>query len=439
MMGRAPPEHGLPPRRGVATPSHVPARWLAAALLVIAACHGRPRGAPERVRLVLAYVPLWGPPEPFRALLASFEKENPGVDLVAHPLPAGSDLAHQLLLTALEGKAADLDVFVVDVIWVPEFARAGWLADLSARFPPDRLREEMLPGPVEAVVLDGKTFAVPWYVDVGLLYYRTDLVPRPPRTYQELRDQARAAMARQPGLAGVLWQGRQYEGLDCNVFEAIWGHGGEPLQGGRLLLDTPPAREGLGYLRDLLASDLSPASVTSATEEDSRRRFQAGNAVFMRNWPYALAELEGEGSAVRGRVGIAPLPSRDGAPGPGALGGWQIAVSARSPPARRAAAERLVAHLTSPAAGLVLALDYARNPARRALYHDPKLRAGAPRIAALLPLLERARPRPVTPYYQLVADVLQGEFSAAVTGVRPPGEALRRAQRQVDRIMGTAP
>jgi multiple sugar transport system substrate-binding protein len=417
----------------------VPARWLAAAFLAIAACHGPPSAGPGRVRLVLKYVPLWGPPAPFRALLASFEKENPDVDLVADPLPAGSDLAHQLLLTALAGGASDLDVFVVDVIWVPEFAHAGWLADLSAAFPPARLREEMLPGPVEAVVLGGRTFAVPWYVDVGILYYRTDLVPRPPRTYQELREQARQAMARHPGLTGFLWQGRQYEGLDCNVFEAIWGHGGEPLQDGRLRLDTQPGRDALGYLRGLVASDLSPASVTSATEEDSRRRFQAGDAVFMRNWPYALAQLEGGGSAVRGRVAIAPLPSASGAPGPGALGGWQLAVSARSPPARRAAAERLVAHLSSPQAGLVLALHYARNPARRALYEDPRLRAGAPDIAALLPLLERARPRPVTPYYQLVADVLQGEFSAAVTGLRPPEEALKRAQRQVDRIMGTAP
>jgi trehalose/maltose transport system substrate-binding protein len=409
------------------------------------ACSGRPAprlasgASPQRVRVVLKYGPLWGPPRPFHELLAGFERANPDVQVVAEPMPNASDLAHQLFVTALEGGAADFDVMVIDVIWTAEFARAGWIADLSMAFPPERLRAEMLPGAVDAAVLGGRTFAVPWYVDVGLLYYRRDLVPRAPRTYDELRRFARDAMARQPGITGILWQGRQYEGLDCNVFEAIWGHGGETLQGGRLALDTAPAREGLAYLRDLVASGLSPPSVTSAAEEDSRRRFQQGRAVFMRNWPYALAELEGPGSPVRGRVGVAPLPTVDGAPGPGALGGWQLAVAARSSPARRAAAERLVAHLTSPEAGLVLALDYARNPARRELYQDQRLAAGAPRIAGLLPIVERARPRPVSPYYQLVADVLQGEFSASVAGLRSPQEALRRAQRQVDRIAGQSP
>ncbi|HEX9288343.1 MAG TPA: ABC transporter substrate-binding protein [Anaeromyxobacteraceae bacterium] len=418
-------------------------RALLSAFAVMAALLGcSERQAPEaagRVRLVLKYGPLWGAPEPFRELLARFQQANPDVELVAEPMPNASDLAHQLFVTALEGGAADLDVLVVDVIWVAEFARAGWIADLSGAFPPARLRAELLPGAAEAVILGERTFAVPWYVDVGILYWRTDLVPRAPRTYHELRSLARAAMARSPGLAGFLWQGRQYEGLDCNAFEAIWGHGGETLREGRLVVDTPEGRAGVGWLRDLVASGVSPPSVTSAAEEDSRRRFQQGEAVFMRNWPYALGELEAQGSPVRGRVGIAPLPSEGGAPGPGALGGWQLAVSARSPPPRRAAAERLVAHLTSPDAGLVLALDYARNPARRALYEDPRLRAGAPRIAALLPMVERARPRPVSPYYQLVADALQGELSAALTGLRSPEEALRRAQRQADRIAGAAP
>jgi len=418
-------------------PSDVAAALLAAAFFVFACADRAP--APVRPRLVLRYAPLWGPPQPFRDLLARFERANPGIELVAEPIPNQSDLAHEILVTALEGGASDLDVLVIDVIWVAEFARAGWIADLSAGFAPAHLRQEMVAGAADAVVVGGRTYAVPWYVDVGILYYRTDLVPRAPRTYDELRRFAAAAMERAPGLAGVLWQGRQYEGLDCNVFEAIWGHGGETLERGRLSLDTPAGRAGLAHLRGLVASGLSPPSVTAAAEEDSRRRFQQGDAVFMRNWPYALAELEAPSSPVRGRVGIAPLPTQDGSPGPGALGGWQLAVSSRTPPARRAAAERLVAHLSSPEAGLVLALHYARNPARRALYDDPRLRAGAPRIAALLPMVERARPRPVTPYYQLVTDALQGEFSAAVTGQRSPEEALRRAQRQVDRISGARP
>ena len=282
-----------------------------------------------------------------------------------------------------------------------------------------------------------RTFAVPWYVDVGLLYYRSDLVPEPPRTYAALATAIRRAQAEAPGIAGYVWQGRQYEGLSCNFFEALWGYGGAAVEGERLRLDTPAARAALGWLRELVADGLSPRSVVTAAEEDARRAFQEGRAVFMRNWPYAWPLLQDPASPVRGKVGVAPLPGENG-PAAGALGGWQLGISSRAPPARRAAAARLVAHLTSPDANAVLAIHYGRNPARRAAYQDPRVRAEAPFIAGLLPFVERARPRPVTPYYMLAADALQGELSAAVSGLRSPAEALGRAQAQADAIAGVA-
>src|SRR5712664_3462190 len=147
-----------------------------------------------------------------------------------------------------------------------------------------------------------------------------------------------------PGSSGRAGNTR---GLNCNVFEAVWGHGGEVLREGRISLDTAAAREALGWLRDAISSGLSPRSVISSAEEETRRAFQDGRAVFLRNWPYVWAEVQAPGSPVRGKVAFAPLPSSTGSPGPGALGGWQLAVGARLPPARRRAAERLVAFLTS--------------------------------------------------------------------------------------------
>ena len=415
----------------------------ALALLLLAAasavgCRREGRAAGE-TRVVLRYQPLGGDPRPLQALVAEFERANPGVRVELQAIPNASDLAHQLLVTALGAGAEDLDAFVLDVVWVAEFTRAGWLDDLSDAFPPDRIRADFLAGPAEAVVRDGRTRAVPWFVDVGLLYYRSDLVPSPPATYAALEAEARAAMARAPGTAGYVWQGRQYEGLSCVFYEALWGHGGSALRGGRLALDTPEAVRALAWLRGLVTHGVSPPSVLVAAEEDARRAFQDGRAVFMRNWPYAWPLIQDPASPVRGRVGVAALPSEDGAPGAGVLGGWQLAVSARAPPARRAAAGRLVAHLSSPAANLVLALSYGRNPARRATYGEPRLLRENPLIAGLLPELERARPRPLTPYYMLSADAVQGELSAAVSGLRSPAEALRRAQAQADAIAGVAP
>jgi multiple sugar transport system substrate-binding protein len=401
-------------------------------LALVLACTEPPRA--RGVHLVFRNQPLGDSDAAFRALLDRFERTHPGVTVEAQPLPNASDVAHQYFLTALEGGATDFDVLVADVIWVPEFAKAGWIADLSSAFPPAQIRRDFFPATAEAVVVDGRTYAVPWYVDVGLLFYRTDLVPRAPRTYEELEEDARAAMAAHPGLLGYLWQGRQYQGLDCNVAEAIWGHGGTLLENGRLTLDTPQARAALDHLRSLLLRGISPPLVTSAAEEESRAPFQQGRAVFLRNWPYVWAEAQREGSPIRGKVGFAPLPTESGAPGAGVLGGWQLALNAHAPPDHREAAIALIDFLTSPESTLALALAYARNPPRPAVYSDPRLREQAPFIAALQPIIENARPRPVTPYYGLISDELQSEFSAAVSGIRPSGEALERAQTLVDHL-----
>ncbi|MGZ3461054.1 MAG: extracellular solute-binding protein, partial [Archangium sp.] len=139
---------------------------------------------------------------------------------------------------------------------------------------------------------------------------------------------------------------------------------------------------------------------------------------------------------IRGKVGIAALPTVSGEPGAGTLGGWQLAVNAHVPEVRRRAAERLIAYLTSPEANVVMALHYGRNPPRPAVYRDPRLVERVPFIAHLLGLVEHARPRPVTPYYNLLSDVLQSEFSAATAGIRSPEAALKQAQKQVDLLTG---
>jgi multiple sugar transport system substrate-binding protein len=405
----------------------------------LAAC-GRPKDDAARpagpIPLVLKHQPLWGSPAAFRSLLARFEQKHPGVQVLTEALPSASDVVHQYFLTALEGGARDFDVFVVDVVWTAELARAGWIADLSGAFPPDQIRRVYLPGAAASAVIADRTVAVPWYVDVGILYRRADLCPEAPRTCGELVDRAIRAVKSRKIEMGHVFQGKQYEGLTCCAFEAFWAHGAPPLGEGRVVLDGPEARAGLAWMRSLLVRGASPSAVTSMAEEESRRVFQDGRALFMRNWPYAIAEAERPGSQVRGKVAVSALPTESGDRGAGALGGYHLALNARSPAYKREAAEALIAHLTSASAAVDLAIANGRNPARRDAYQDGRLVAGAPQIAALLPMLERARARPTTPYYPALSDTLQAELSAAITGVRSPAEALARAQALADHLAG---
>lgn len=408
-------------------------------LMVAAGCVKKEESATAERTVVFKHGKVAGDPAHLRGLLDEFERQNPGVRVKDETLPASTDEQHQFYVINLESGSPEFDVLSMDVIWVQGFARSGWLRDLSGLLPEDE-RDAFFPGPMEAVTYQGRVYAVPWYIDSGVLYYRKDLLDKhghsPPATWGELVEIAREVMEKEPGIYGYVWQGKQYEGLVCNALEFMWANGGRVLSDGRVVLDSPENREALRFMRDLIARyGVSPELVTTAIEEPTRHIFGNGKALFMRNWPYAWNIFEQEGSPVKGKTGVAPLPSFEGGESASTLGGWQLGVNSRS--RNPELAERLIRFLTSPEAQKELALTVGYKPARKALYRDEELRGRQPFVASLYNILMNARPRPVTPYYMMITQVLQPELSAAVSGIKTPEEALGSAQEQIERIISS--
>jgi multiple sugar transport system substrate-binding protein len=417
-------------------------RRLGVVLLALLAGAGCGQSAPPAgtVTLVLKHARILGPANPIPRLLAEFEASHPGVRVEAEALPWNSDEQRQFFVINLEGGRPGFDVMVLDVIWVPEFARAGWLLDLTSHLAPEELAGHF-PSAVEAARYAGRTWALPWMMNVGLLYYRRDLLDRhglrPPETYAELVSQVHRVRAGQPGrLHGFLWQGKQYEGLVVNVLEHLWAAGTVLLDAdGRVLPEPARAAEALAFLRTLIRSGLTPSWVTAADEELSRRPFGQGEALFLRNWPYAMALFEQPDSPVRGKVGIAALPGhRQGHSGAGATGGAHLAVhrATRHPDAAIA----LVRFLARERAQKAMALGAAVNPTRMSLYDDPDLVRTQPWMPEVRALMLAGRPRPVTPYYLMMSTMLQPELSAALTGVRPPARVVADARRGLEFMLG---
>jgi len=411
-------------------------RVVAAVLLVgaLVACAERPPSG--EVTLVFKHARILGPADPIPRLLREFEAAHPGVRVRSEALPWTSDEQHQFYVVNLEGRRPGFDVLMLDVIWVPEFARAGWLNDLSDRVG-DAERAAFFPSAMTAAAWDGRVWALPWNMNVGLLYYRADLLAkhglRPPETYEELVDQVRRIRLaeRDPALDGYLWQGKQYEGLVVNVLEAFWANGTRLLgEDGTILPEPARAADALRFLRGLIEANVSPAWTTAADEELTRRAFGDGHAIFLRNWPYAMELFEAPGSAVRGKVAFTSLPGRArGAAGAGSTGGAHLAVSRRS--RHPALAVALARHLTSQPAQRAIALGAALSPTRRDLYHDPELVRAHPGMPRLDGLMLMGRPRPVTPAYLLVSSTVQPEFSAALVGVKSPERAIADARARL--------
>ncbi len=422
-------------------------RWFASLVILVAllltSCKREPQveRGPVEATVVFKHGKIAGDPKAFQELLDRFEQENPGIRIKDEVLPSSTDEQHQFFVVNLEAESKAFDVFSLDVIWVPEFARAGWLKDLGHLLAPGE-QAAFFPGPIQAVTFNKRVHAIPWYIDAGVLYYRRDLLEKynlpVPGTWPELVATAQQIIGKEKNLYGYLWQGKQYEGLVCNVLEFIWANGGMILSDNKPVVDTRQNAEALAFMRDLITrSGVTPPLVTTATEEPTRQLFGSGKAVFMRNWPYALTLLNSAGSPVRDRVGMAELPSFPGHARASTLGGWQLGVNKNS--AHPDAAEKLVLFLTSTAAQKTLSLSVGYNPTRKALYKDPDLLRVHPGLGSLYQVFMKARPRPVTPYYMMITGVLQPEFSAAITGIKQPGKALASAQKQITHILEAGP
>jgi multiple sugar transport system substrate-binding protein len=368
-----------------------------------------------------------------RRQLVRFGERQPGVEVELRVTPDAADQRHQLYVQWLNARAPDPDVLQLDVIWTAEFAGAGWILPLDT-FAPDV--GDFVPAALAASRWRGTLYALPWFVDVGLLYWRTDLLPAAPRTLSELRDAAQRLRAAGDARFGLVWQGARYEGLITVFLEHLGAFGGGILDArGRVIVDEPAALRALTFMCDSIArSGFVPSSVLTWQEEQVRFAFQNGEAAFMRNWPYAWTLLQGSQSHVANRFAVAPFPPADGGRPTAALGGAQLAVNARSE--NPALAWALVKFLTAPEQMLERARLATQLPARRSLYDTPALAEALPfPVEPLRRLLDAAVPRPVTPVYSELSEILQVELHRALSGQREPAAALREAAREIRTLL----
>ena len=372
------------------------------------------------------------------------EKTGHSVDVVSTPNSSTERLSlYQQILSA---NSSDIDVMQIDVVWPGLLA--NHLLDLR-----EVLGDDAAAGHFETIVvnntIDDRLVAMPWFTDAGVLYYREDLLEKHghevPTTWQALTDTARDIQnaEREAGndrMQGFVFQGRAYEGLTVNALEWVASFGGGTVvdNEGEVTINNERAAQAL----DLAASwigDISPEGVLNYTEEEARGVFQGGNAVFMRNWPYAWSLAQSDDSDVRGKVGVVQLPAggEEGQSAAG-LGGWNLAVSRYSEHPDIAA--DLVAYLTGEEEQKRRAIQASYNPTIDSLYQDQEVLDAVPFFGTLYDTFTNAVARPSAPtgdaygrvsnaFFSTSHDVLSGTKDGAQAVADLEGELLRLKRR----------
>ncbi|MCT7656937.1 ABC transporter substrate-binding protein [Mycobacterium deserti] len=394
-------------------------------------------------------------------------------------LPKGADDQRLQLARRLTGNDKTLDVMALDVVWTAEFAEAGWALPLSDDPSGEAERDatsNTLPGPLETATWQDKLYAAPITTNTQLLWYRADLMPEPPATWDAMVSEAtRLHAAGEPSWIAV--QGKQYEGLVVWFNTLLESAGGQVLsEDGETvtLTDTPEHRaatvKALQIIKSVATAPGADPSVTQSDETTARLALEQGNAALEVNWPYVLPSLLE--NAVKGGVSFLPLNNdpaladsinaegtfsptdeqfdaafnaskkvfgfanypgvQQGEQAKVTIGGLNLAVAKTTQ--HKAEAFEAIRCLRNVENQRYTSVEGGLPAVRTSLYDDPEFQKKYPQYEIIREQLTNAAVRPATPVYQAVSTRISATLApiADIDPERTADELTDQVQKAID-------
>jgi trehalose/maltose transport system substrate-binding protein len=370
-------------------------------------------------------------------------EEKTGVTVEILNVPNNGTEILAIMQQNLAAGNADIDINAMDVVWQGMLER--YAADLGQFFTPAEVAK-YTPTTIALNTIKGRLIAVPFYGDLGLFYYRTDLLEKygykaPPKTWAEVKAMAEQVQAgeRAAGNAnfwGFVYPGSVYEGFATDLVEWIATYGGGTWvdKDGTVTANNPKARAALEEMTSWVGK-IVPPGVTSYIIDDARGAFQSGNFLFMRNWPYAYAMGQSDGSAIKGKFAVTGIPHVPDGTSLSGLGGWQLWISKFSKNQKLAA--DLIKFINSPENQKERMLKLARLPVYPDLLADADILKAYPwvEMAQKLDLVARPSASTGTKYSQVSMAALKAA-NDMMTGRAKVAERLEQLDKELNRIKG---
>jgi multiple sugar transport system substrate-binding protein len=318
-------------------------------------------------------------------------------------LPTDASQQREQLVRRLGAEDSSIDIVGMDVIWTGEFANAGWVEEWKGPLK-EQVTERVFPNVIETASFEHKLYAAPFNTNTQLLWYRKDLVKKPPRSWDEMIDEAEEL--EEDGTIQV--QANRYEGYMVLV-NALIESAGTPILSGpeKVDLEQGPTEKALAVLGRLANSSAAPSGLSTSDEDSARLAFEAGESAFMTNYTFAYASAQAEAPEIGKKMGFARFPRVDASlPSKPPLGGFNLAVSSFSK--NKAVDFEAAACLANKQSQLTAVELDGLPPSRSDLYTNKTVTKAYPGFAALVKeSIEAAGPRPTTPAYQDVSLAVQ--------------------------------
>lgn len=353
---------------------------------------------------------------------ARFEAETKHtLEFVRFPPSSDEKLGLLQQLFAAKDSGA-IDVFLADTVWIGILQKH--MLDLTDKV--SDIENAFFNASWQNNQIDGRVYAVPAFLDTGMLFYRKDLLEKynepVPETWDDLARISEKIQTEErksnPQFWGYVFQGKSYEGLTCNALEWVASYNGGVFveSDGKISINNAQASQAFDMAAGWIGK-ITPEGVLGYMEEESRAVFQNGDALFLRNWPYVYVLSQDDSSPIKGKVGVAKLP-KGGADGHSVntLGGWQYAISAytKNPDA----AVALLKIFTDEKSQMEQLKIKGNSPSRVALYDNQEALATAPYLAEFKDIFLSATPRPSSQTKNQYARVSNAIFNVSYDVLR---------------------
>jgi multiple sugar transport system substrate-binding protein len=324
-------------------------------------------------------------------------------------LPTGADGQREQMVRRLAAHDSGMDLLGLDVTWAPEFAGAGWIREWTGANKA-AVEQGTLAGPLKTATYQGKLWAAPYNSNTQLLWYRSDLVPNPPKTWDEMITMAEQ-LAREGKPHYIEIQGNQYEGITVWFNSLLASAGGSVLTSdGKSPSLGAPAVKALTIMQRLANSSAADPSLSVQQEDNNRLAMESGTAAFELNYPFVYPSMKADQPKLFKSFKWAPYPAvSSDQPAHVTIGGINIAVSSYSNHPTQAFAAALC--LRNRQNQLVGAVKGGTPPSIADLYDDPALQTAYPFHEEIKASLATAAVRPLTPAYQNLSIVISHAVS----------------------------
>jgi multiple sugar transport system substrate-binding protein len=345
----------------------------------------------------------------------------------------------ELLTRSLRSKSKKLDLFAIDLIWSARFAK--WSEPLD-KYVEEEDTTYLVKQALQSCFYDKQLVALPIYLDIGVMYYRKDLLKKLPN-YHQIESELKTGITWEKFIQirnlfnldknqFYIFPANNYEGLMCSYFEMLNNLSPNEFKKKDFKVNSVVNKKIFQFLFDLVyINKLSPVEITDFDENDCYEYFVNNNGIFLRGWPSSEKDYKNlvHKENIDSLIGITAVPHFNGSEESSVLGGWNIMISKYSD--HKEEAFKFIKFLTNEKSQREMYETGTLLPVVQSIYDDEEFLKKYPSLKFDKLLLTRGIHRPFLENYTKISDIISYYINKVLKDKIPVNEALQKADETI--------